>query len=235
MAAVTTGVSATTSVDNSALTTGSFTPALGDLLIAFGGVGGQSGGGTFTDSQGLTWTQVTSALRSASAATLVCSVANAFAANAAMTVTFTPAGAPTDTGICIAVLRVSGMSKFGAAAIVQSAKEENQAAAGTPAPTFAGSAVTSNPTIGAVHNVSNPATMTEPTGWTERYDIGDTIPNNGLEVVSRDSGFTGTTVTWGSASATGYSDIIVELDASQQKPAIPLIVKTEVHTSQFLE
>jgi len=40
-----------TSTNDVAIATGAFTPGSGDLLVAFGACTGQSGGGTFTDSQ----------------------------------------------------------------------------------------------------------------------------------------------------------------------------------------
>lgn len=213
MAAVVAGVSVASSTNNAAVATGAFTPTAGDLLIAFAIVTGQAGGGTFTDSQSLGWTQIATALKNTSADTLVLAVANSFAAASSMTVTFTPAGSPTSTGVAISVLRVSGMTRNGASAVRQSATQANQAAS-TPAPAFAVAALTGNSTVGAVANATNPATMTTPASWTERHDIGYSGPTTGLESVSRDSGFTGTTITWGSASASALSDIIAELNTT---------------------
>lgn len=213
MATVTAGVSAADTTNNAALTTGSFTPAADDLLIAFGAVTGQVGGGTFTDSQGLGWTPVTLAIKNGSIDSLRCAVADNFAANIAMTVTFTPDGSPTSTGVAISVLRVAGMSRKGSAAIRQSAKQDNQAA-GTPAPSFAVAALTGNPTVGAVQSASNPTVLTPPTDWTEAHDTGHDSPTHGLESVFRNSGFTGQTITWGTGSASAFDSTIVELDTT---------------------
>src|ERR1043166_8051456 len=113
MASCTAGVSAANTGNNAALTTGSFTPAAGDLLVAIAIVTGQASGGTFTDSQSLGWSKTHQVLKASSADTLVIAVSKAFAANSAMTVTFTPAGSPTATGVAISVIRVSGMTRKG--------------------------------------------------------------------------------------------------------------------------
>jgi hypothetical protein len=105
------------------------------------------------------------------------------------------------------------MLRSGPSAVRQTAVEQNQGAA-TPGPAFTTAALTENLTLGYVFNASNPAAVTEPTGWTERRDNGYNSPTTGFETVSRNSGFTGTTVTWGSGSATAFCSIIVELDSN---------------------
>jgi hypothetical protein len=227
MATVVAGVSAANTGNNTTLTTGAFTPAAADLLVAFAYVTGQASGGTFTDSQSLTWTQVTTAANTTNTATLVLAISNALAANSSMTVTFTPAGAPTATGICISVLRVSGMKRTGVTAIRQAGppvslptqqigKEESQGAR-TPAPSLPFAALTTNPVVGAVGNASNTAGLSPTTSggtFSEAHDVGYNNPSTGLETQFISSGFTGTTVTWGSGSATTFSDIVAELDSS---------------------
>src|SRR5262245_56919245 len=132
MAAVVLGVTAANTGNNAALTTGSFTPAAGDLLIAFCGATGQGLSGTVTDSQGLGWTNVAQADKNTNADRMIAAIANAPAAASAMTVTYTPAGSPTSTGVVIIVQRVSGMKRFGASAIrklstlINRATQDNQ-------------------------------------------------------------------------------------------------------------
>ena len=215
MPSVTAGVSAANTANDAALTTGSFTPALNDLLIAFAIVSGQASGGTFTDSQGLGWTLVNSALKNSSADTLVCAVANALAANSSMTVTFTPAGSPTSTGVAISVLRVSGMTRTGAAAIRQSKAQDNTAGGGTPSILFDDVTVSTNPLLGGMANGANPAGVTAPSAipvMTGQHDIGYATPATGVETCSKDSGYHGTQILWGSTSATDYGIVVVELD-----------------------
>src|SRR5262249_36569936 len=97
----------------------------------------------------------------------------------------------------------------------------------TPAPVFGASALTGNVTLGAVFNANNPAAMTPPTSWTEQNDTGYNTPTTGQEYVSRDSGFTGTTITWGNASGSAFSAITVELDTTSTPaaPATPTLVQ----------
>lgn len=207
------GVSASTATTNIALTTGSFTPASSDLLIAIAVTTGQAGGGVFTDSVGLGWTQVTSALFNTSADTLVIAVANRLVeATVAQTVTFTPAGGPADTGVAISVLRVAGMQLAGITAIRQSAAQANGAAAGTPGPVFTNPCMVGHTIIGAVGNRTNPATMTAPASWTEIHDIGYATAVAGLESAAIDGTFAGPTVTWGGASASAFGAVAIELE-----------------------
>jgi hypothetical protein len=194
---------------------GSFTPAAGDLLIAFVVASGTTATGTMTDSQGLGFTKITSALKSSSADTVYSFVSNNTAAASSMTVTFDCTG-DAATGSVIFVASASGFVRAGLNAIKQSATQDNQAAGGTPAPAFSNSVDTNNPTLGCVGNGSNPAAMTPPTNWTENAagDTGYNTPPTGGEYAYRDSGFTGTTIIWGGTSATAFGAIILELDAS---------------------
>ena len=212
-AAVTHAVTTTSTANTTSYASGAFTPAANDLLVAFVVASATTATGTMTDSQGLGFTKVTSRVYNSSAETIYLFVANNLAAASSMTVTFDCTG-DAATGVVIFVARVSGMTRTGTAAIRQSSGQNNLTAGTTPAPVFAAAALTGNPTLGVVGNLSNPAALTEPTGWTERGDTGFASPTRGGEYVSRDSGFTGTTITWGSAGATAKGDISVELDTS---------------------
>lgn len=212
MAACTHAVSTASTTNASSYASGSFTPAAGDLLVAFVTATGTVAAGSMTDSQNLGWSKVTTALKASSADTLYCFVANKFAAASSMTVTFDCTG-DAATGAVIQVVRVASMLRKGPLAIRQSAVSSNQTS-GTPGPSFAASALTGNVTLGLVGNATNPATMTTPTNWTEQNDTGYGTPTTGAEYVTRDSGFTGTTITWGSSSASAFGAIIVELDTS---------------------
>jgi hypothetical protein len=242
MAATVTHRVATASTTNaSTYASGSFTPAANDLLVASVVVSGQAArGGSMTDSQSLGWDLITTALKNTSADTVYVFVSRALAANSSMTVTFaTNNGAA--SGAIVDVDSVSGMSRVGAVAVRQSAIQENQAASGTPAPVFGSAALTGNPTLGAVGNSTNAATLTPPGGtqcnggsYTENADVGYATPTTGGEFVSCDSGFTGTTVTWGSTSASAFGDIIIELDttATPAAPAVPTLVQWIGHPNQ---
>jgi hypothetical protein len=215
MATITLGAAPTAgqSADDTAITTSSFTPATGDLLIAIGGVTGQASGGTFSDSQGLGWTQVGTALKNSSADTLVIAVANTLAANSSMTVTFTPAGSPTSTSCAVRVLLASGITRTGLSAILQSGFASNASSGTIPSAALPAAATTSNPCFVAGYGGSGFASSV--TGWTAR---GGNIPTNPPVSVSRaysiDSGFTDTTAPWITTVSGSYCDAIVELDAS---------------------
>jgi hypothetical protein len=189
------------------------TPAVGDLFIAFcvASVNTQTAP-TMTDNNSGTYSLITTAQKATSADTMSVFVRNQFLANTTSTTLTCATGS--NTAGEIVVVAVTGMSQTGSNAIRQSNRQENQASGGTPAPAFSSAALTDNMTLGAIFNATNPATMTTPTNWTERQDVGQATPTTGLEVVTRDSGFTGTTVTWGSTSGSAFSSIIVELDAS---------------------
>jgi len=214
MAVTTHGVSFTSTGQAATYTTGAFTPAANDLLVAFVVVTATTALGSMTDSLGGTWQNVQATTKNASADRLWCFVRTALAPASSMSVTMDVTG-DNGTGCIIFVVRVSGMTRTGANAARQSAVQSNQAAATTPAPVFGAAALTGNPTLGFVGNATNPAGMTPPASWNELVaDVGYATPTTGGEYVTRDSGFTGTTITWGSTSASAFGDISVELDTS---------------------
>lgn len=215
MAVTTTFAIATSSTSNTtSYASGAFTPAAGDLLLVFAMAGATTAAASMTDSQSLGFTKVGSAVASTSTDTMYCFVSNKFAAASSMTVTFDCTGDAAD-GCVIIVFRLAGMTRSGEGAVRQTAKQDNQAASGTPAPAFAVAALTGNPTYGGIMNSSNPAAMTPPTSWTENAsaDTGYNTPTTGAEAVYRDSGFTGTTITWGGTSATAFCSLIIEMRA----------------------
>jgi hypothetical protein len=200
-------------------TSDAFTPAAGDLLVLFTHGITTIVTPAITDSQSLGWTQSTNGIfqRSGLGTSGTIWISNSFAAASSMTVTATYTGDAT-TGNTMFVFCVAGMSRDGnSGAEKQSAEQNNQLAASTPAPAFGASALTGNVTLGAVFSAATPPAVTEPTGWTEcatNCDIGHTLPNAGGEAVYRDSGFTGTTITWASTSSAAYCDAIIELDTT---------------------
>jgi len=195
----------------------SFTPAANDLLIVFAQVTNHSAYDTpsLTSSVGgQTFTLIGRALYASSVHTLSAFVSDQLMTATAQTVTY-QAAADNGTGAITWVVAVSGMSRTGASAIRQSAKQENQAASGTPAPVFGATTLLGNPLIGCIANNTNPAGMTPPTGFTElTTDLGYATPTSGGEYCSKDGGDTITTVTWGSTSASTFASMALELDAS---------------------
>jgi hypothetical protein len=195
-------------------TTGSsFAPAIaalaGDLLVASCDVEASSGtltGVTISDDHGGTWTLIQQFTPSGIEIFSAWVRDTLVPSNATYTVTFTKAGTANPKYVC-SVIALSGGSVAGASALVQSATNTG-AATTTPAATFGASALAGNSTIGFVSG----STVTPPTSWTEQLDASGAPA--GLEVATRDSGFTGTTITWGSTISVAWGSIIVELQAS---------------------
>jgi len=227
---LTVGTPATSETGDRSVT---FTPAAGDLPVVFIDVAANTNGApTCSDDNpdGLgTYTLIAVAQKAAGADREAAFVRDALINNTTSTVITVATGSNT-SGIP-AVVAVAGMTRVGAAAIRQSAKEENITAGNTPTSSFPAAVLTGNLTLGAVGNQSNPAAQTAPTGWTERFDDGIGTPNIGLEVVTRDSGFTGTAITWNSTSS-AHATIIVELDASSTGQVISVGQVTETDLAQ---
>jgi hypothetical protein len=192
--------------------TAAITTAVGDLLICFVAYSGVTTLTSVTDNagDGGTWTQVQTALFGSSAnigAVYVRSKLMASAVSVTVTV-----NASTNTAGEIVLVAYSGMRYTGSAAVRSKGSQANQAS-GTPAPALNQAALTANPVLtfyAAVGTVG----LTAPTSWTSRQSAGQTTPSTWAQVCTRDSGFTGTTVTWGSSSSVAFASIAIELDSS---------------------
>jgi hypothetical protein len=193
--------------------TAAITPAVGGLLVVIEGYSGgtRASSTDVTDDQGGTYTKLAQAEQASGARSSSIWVRDTLVSSAVSHTVSQGAPPGTETGGGIQVMEFSGFTVGGSGVLVQSAQQDSQAASTTPAPTFPQSAATGNLTIGQVLNASTTANLTEPSGWAERNDSGYSTPATGLEYVTRDSGFTGTTITWGSTSPTAFCDIIVEL------------------------
>lgn len=210
MAAVTHRVT-TPDTGNLPNTSGAFTPAVGDLLVVFVTIEASTADHTLSSSVGgFTFTQIGKELFRTSASALLAYVSDALVSSAtSQTVSIPSPG----SGSIISVYSISGLTRTGSSAVRQQGGQSNQTAATTPAPAFAGAALTGNLCIGAVANATNPAGLTQPGSWTESQDTGYTTGAvHGLETAFRNSGETNTTITWGSTSASIFASIILELD-----------------------
>jgi hypothetical protein len=129
------------------------------------------------------------------------------------------------TGVRLTAFRMTGMTLTGPAAIRQSGVQNDRGAASTPSPAFdSGVCLTTNPVLGAVVNSTNPVGITEPSGWTEALDASSSLPL-GCEIATMNSGFTGSTVTWGNTSPSPYATIVVEFDATAAGPPTPTYLR----------
>ncbi len=190
-------------------------PAVGDLIvIVTAHTGNTSTAAPTDDNQSGTYTKIgSSAVKATSADIMQFWVRNNLIGNATSTV-FTHAPG-TSTGGGLAVIKITGMSKFSSYAVRQSALQSNQAS-GTPTPVFGSAALTGNSIIGAVFNASNTAALTPRASpaYSELLDTGYNSPAAGLEVMAINSGETATSIAWGGSSATAYCSFIVELDTT---------------------
>ena len=113
----------------------------------------------------------------------------------------------------LAVCKVTGMTRVGLEAI-RRAGVAFGATSTTPTVVCITPFLTGNACIGGVVNEGNPATLTQPGSWSELGDLGYNSPTSGLQVASRDSGETGSTITWGSTSGSAWRAVAIELDVT---------------------
>lgn len=193
------------------------TPAVGDMIIIIGVHTGSVSGNTPTDNNSSgAYTQIQAAGNNANADRLIGFRRNSFITSAVSTI-FTLAPGTT-TGGGLAVFSISGVDKTVAANFaVRSFGIQDSQAAGTPAPVLSNTPFISNPIIAAIVNNTSPATMTVRTGYTEVVDVGYSTPTTGIHIMTRDAGETSATITWGSASATGFGSIAIEIQRTPTK------------------
>lgn len=186
-----------------------FTPAVDDLLVVFASLSAntQSSVGC-TDDQGGTYTQVLQALWSTSLNNMVCWVRTAKVPSAVQHII--TIDTDTNTAGEIVVVAIAGMAKVGSAAVRSSGSQANQASGGTPTPVLNQNALTGNMTLWAV--ASSDTTTSPNASWTERQDVSQSTPTTALEVATRDSGFTGTSIAAAATQSTVYASMALELD-----------------------
>lgn len=195
----------------SAYTSGSFTPAAGELLLAFVSTTGSIIDATMTDTgQGMTWKQVSKVVYHSVAApsdTVYLFVPNKLAAAVATTVIFDCTG-DAATGAAIYVARLTNCNRL------RQIKTNADASATTPAVTMDRAFDTNNCGLMAVANGANPPNLTLPTGWTATngFNSGYTLPTAGMEVINRVSGETASTITCGAVSNQAWAAICVEAE-----------------------
>lgn len=203
----------------STYTTASYTPANGDLLIAIVDVDGPDGTGV-SDSLGGTWTSLYDDTAVTGRSVYY---RTTFSNGSAMT--FSVTSSPAAAGCNIVIKSVSGTSGAAPVNTIVQDIDASFAGGGTPAVTFGAALTAGNCVIGAVFNTSNPAGVTEPSGYTETIDSGHATNNQGMETCYKSGSLSGTTVTWGSTSATSGVVFAVEVKAAStaRVPQLPTI------------
>ncbi len=119
------------------------------------------------------------------------------------------------TGCVAVVLRVTGMTKAGLTAMLQSAVAKNSAS--VPGITFGAACQTGNPVLCfyATSSANPPATTLPGSPFNSSFHSGGySTPTNGGQVLKSDSGFTGTSITYGASDASAWGIIGIELDSS---------------------
>ena len=218
MATVRNGVAAGSTTNAATYTTASFTPTSGDLLFAIFGVSGSTATDWApSDSLSGSWQKILRAVKGGSADFVEVWVRTALSNGSALTVTFSHASGNA-SGCAWNVSRVAGMSLTGSSAIRGSGIEDNLASGATPAPTLSTAALTGNPTVTGVFSTVNGGLNTVPTNWTALSHGNHGTPNATVRQAYRNSGFTGTTITWGSTVAATHCSWAVEFDTSTSTP-----------------
>jgi len=188
------------------------TPVVGDLWIVCCFVATNTNDTpTCSDDQGGSYTRIATA--NAVIATFNYRLSTFVRNSLISTATSTTVTVATGSNSCgvIHILPFSSMTRTGLDAIRSSGLQNNQAA-GTAAPVLNQAALTGNVTL--VAHGSADTTTTPPTNWTERFDTNLANETTALETATRDSGFTGTTITFGAASSTVFCSQAIELDGS---------------------
>lgn len=199
-----------TSTDLTTVTTSSFTPTAGRLLVAACGAIGTAIVGTFSTSDGITFVEADTIL-SGGTRRIVIFVAEQVSDAVPQTATWNLTG---DGGTAehIHLYEVDGLSRVGADAIRQSNAATHGANA-TPQVVLPAVALTGNCLLGAEIAAVN-ASITEPSSWTEGADTGTGTPVSRMETAYITSGFTSDTIAWGSAPTAAGAAVVVEFDAS---------------------
>jgi hypothetical protein len=194
------------------------TPAVNDLIVIIRAATGNATSHAPTDNNSDgngAYTLAVNALKNTSADLVEIWVRNSLVGSGTST-TFTDAPGTT-TGGGLTVYRVSGMSKTGSAAILQSASQANQAAAGTPAPAFTNPVTNPNPVITAVLNTTNTTTAANtvaPVGFAMPQINAYATPATSLISAFVEGGITSSTITWGAQSPSVWGSVAIELDSS---------------------
>jgi hypothetical protein len=181
----------------------------GDLLVIIGSFSGViSATPTASDDAGGTYTRINVAGWTVGSVNgLAAFVRNELVASDA---TITVTVQASNTAGEIHAHAFAGVGIAGITAIRSSGFLAEQAGGTTPAPVLNQSALTTNPTIAAV--ASADTTTEPPASWTERLDTSQVTPTTALETCTRDSGFTGTTITFGATQGTVYACCALEIN-----------------------
>lgn len=199
-----------TSTDLTTVTTASFTPTAGRLMVAVCCATGTAIVGTFSTSNGITFVQGPTILSGGTRRNVIF-VAEQTSNAVSQTATWDLTG---DGGTAehIHVYEIDGMSRVGADAIRQS-NSATHGASVTPQVVLSAAALTGNCLLGAEFTGEN-VVVTEPSGWTEGSNTGTGTPVSRAESAYINSGFTSDTITWGSTPGAAGATTVIEFDTT---------------------
>lgn len=193
------------------------TPAVGDLIVIVVYHTGDATWSNPTDNNSSgTYDLVGSIVALGTQAAIGFYVRTALISSASSTV-FTAPNPGSDTGGGLAAIKVTGMSKFGSAAVRQ--YKSATPSSGSPAATgnWTSAKLTSNPVIGALLNGQTSRTAGPTSGYTELFETSYTTPDAQCQAQYIDNGDTTNTMNWtGTVFTSGMDGVVmgIELDAS---------------------
>jgi len=203
-----------------AKTTGSFTPNDGEriYLISTGSATVDATGYTFSITGGQTlgiasstWTRIVQ--EGAATGVRVTQAHEAGFTAMARSMTLSLAPGTSMTGHVGAAIGVMGFPK------VRQVKKTTRTAGAAAAPsiTFDNPVASGSLILAAVYiaNTGAGTGLTVPSGFSALYNGGYTTPTVDMQVVARDSGFSGSTITWGSTTTSNWNIIAIELEAGR--------------------
>ena len=165
-----------------------------------------------SDTLGGTYTEAGTCSRSSGATMLRMYVRDTLIATSGSITVTANASAGNTTGGFVAVLAISNRSvqTAGLAAVKVGGIQSEGAGGTTPAPALGGIPNVANPIIAAVNTNANAVAVTPRAGYTENYELSYNTPGTTFEVMSRNSGESSQTITWGASLANAYCAIAQE-------------------------
>lgn len=165
---------------------------------------------TCSDNNGGTYTLITAVAYNSGADTFSVFSRDQKTINTVSTTVTVDIGANTNAEA--AVVACTFVYHVGSAALRSSGSTENIALGATPAATLNQSALTGNVTIAAL-GYDGGGAITPPPSWTERKEVNQSLGAS-VEIATRDSGFTGTTITWGNTAPGPAAAFVMEIDGT---------------------
>lgn len=200
-----------------AKTTGAFTPIAGERVYVFSSTSNTSdvsgftysvSGGQILGTTGVSWPLALSVANTGGVRFHQIHEAHYTATTRSMTLSVTPSASV--TGMAVAAIGVTGYPK------IRQSKTTFRAAGASTAPsiTFDNAVAAGSAVIACLRISANvPGTgITAPSGFTSHVDNSYGTPAMAMQVCADDSGFSGSTITWGTATTSDWAIMAIELE-----------------------